>query len=361
MSFVVRWRRGGRKTLGAVGVLTPAEARERAERVLGNIAHGRNPDYGLVGTTKGLSLREFVEKKYSDWVQTNHADPKATLDRIYRCFGCWYDAPLTAISPAVIDRWVAKRLRDGKKGSTINRDLSVLSGALSKACTWDFLLSNPVRKVQKCRVDKLPVTRFLSESERTRLILALRRRDLDRRKARLSANRHRRKRGYPLLPPIGRYSDHLTPTVLINLNTGLRRGELLSMTWKNVDLDRRLLTVPGLNTKNHQSRVVNLNSEAVTVFTRWKRQSSGSFVFANADGKPLKYLKTAWSRVLRMAEIQDFRWHDLRHTFASNLVINGVDLNTVRELMGHSDIAMTLRYAHLSSEHKAEAVEKLCA
>ena len=113
--------------------------------------------------------------------------------------------------------------------------------------------------------------------------------------------------------------------------------------------------------RDGQTRVINLNTEAVSVLEHWKRQSKTTLLFCNGGGERLSYLKTAWSRVLRDAEIEMFRWHDLRHTFASNLVMKGVDLNTVRELLGHSDISMTLRYAHLSSEHKAEAVQKLCA
>ena len=82
-------------------------------------------------------------------------------------------------------------------------------------------------------------------------------------------------------------------------------------------------------------------------------------MFPGPDGDTMVDIKTSWMRLLRLAKIDGFRFHDLRHTFASKLVMRGVDLNTVRELLGHSDIKMTLRYAHLAPTHRAEAVEKL--
>ena len=87
--------------------------------------------------------------------------------------------------------------------------------------------------------------------------------------------------------------------------------------------------------------------------------SADGFVFPSKEGGRLDNIQTAWENVIARAGITAFRWNDLRHTFASKLVMAGVDLNTVRELLGHADIKMTLRYAHLGPEHKAEAVARL--
>jgi integrase len=122
-----------------------------------------------------------------------------------------------------------------------------------------------------------------------------------------------------------------------------------------VDFNRRLLTVEGRNAKNRQTRYVPLNDEAVSVLQNWREQSgTGARVFDVVTG-----FQAAWEKVLKRARISKFRWHDLRHHFASRLVQQGVPLNTVRDLLGHGSVGMSLRYAHLAPDQRREAVAKL--
>jgi integrase len=144
--------------------------------------------------------------------------------------------------------------------------------------------------------------------------------------------------------------------VLLSMNTGMRRGELRKIQWTDVDFDKAILTIRGGYAKSGQTRYVPLNVQALDVLRRWKAQSeeTGAVFWVLRVDK-------SWKAILKRAKIEEFRWHDLRHHFASRLVQRGVDLNTVRELLGHADISMTLRYSHLAPEHKAEAVAKLAA
>jgi integrase len=244
----------------------------------------------------------------------------------------------------------------------MNRDLAALKAALSRAVEWGLLSANPVARMKRLTEDESAIVRYLSADEEIRLREALARRDARRQAARVAANAWRRDRGYELWPEYGVYTDHLTPLVLLALNTGLRRGELFQLRWHDVELTPGLLTVRGAGAKSGQTRHLPLNSEAVRTLEHWKARNAGprDLVFAGASGtEPLDNIKRAWTGVMTMAKISAFRFHDLRHTFASKLVMAGVDLNTVRELLGHSDIAMTLRYTHLAPQHKASAVEKL--
>lgn len=178
-----------------------------------------------------------------------------------------------------------------------------------------------------------------------------------------SANHWRKERGYALLRSRRAlaFTDHLKPLVILSINTGLRRGELFDLDWSNVDLERRILTVAGTTAKSKRTRHVPLNREATLVLQSWRAQSDKAegLVFVNDAGQRFDRVNSSWRRLLKDASISGFRWHDMRHHFASRLVMGGVDLNAVRELLGHSDYAMTLRYAHLAPEHKLKAVEVL--
>lgn len=184
-----------------------------------------------------------------------------------------------------------------------------------------------------------------------------------RRAERDSANHWRRERGYVQLPSLRTvtFTDHVKPLILLSINTGCRRGELFDLTWSNVDLDRRILTVTGATAKSKRTRHIPLNREATLVLQGWREQAeeADGLVFVNEAGERFDRVNFSWRRLLKDADIAAFRWHDMRHHFASRLVMGGVDLNTVRELLGHSDYAMTLRYAHLAPEHKLKAVEVL--
>lgn len=142
------------------------------------------------------------------------------------------------------------------------------------------------------------------------------------------------------------------------MNTGLRLSELTKLEWCNVNLDFAFLTVIDAHSKSGSERHVPLNAGTLAMLKAWTKKADKRYVFANADGVPMSII-SGWPELRARAEIVGFRWHDFRHDFASRLVMAGVALNTVRDLLGHADMKMTLRYAHLSPDCKAAAVALL--
>lgn len=114
-----------------------------------------------------------------------------------------------------------------------------------------------------------------------------------------------------------------------------------------------------VNEKNNESRIIPINQTLHLEFLALFEKREGEYVFPGRNGQPPKDIRTGFSTALKKVGIEDFRFHDLRHTFGSHLVMQGVNLRTVQQLMGHKDIKMTMRYSHLSPEHVQEAVEKL--
>jgi site-specific recombinase XerD len=157
-----------------------------------------------------------------------------------------------------------------------------------------------------------------------------------------------------------RYPEHL-PELEIALNSGIRPSEQYGLTWERVDLTRKVITIP--KSKNGRTRHIPLNSVAVTAFKALQRRSldGAGPVFVTMAGEPLRGYKHWFEPAVAEAGVRDFTWYCLRHTFASRLVMAGVDLRTVAELMGHQQIQMTMRYAHLAPAHTLAAVERLVA
>jgi integrase len=363
MSYVVVYGRGKKVTLGRVDALKPTEARVQAREVMGDVAKGRDPAAERRKRKAG-TLRGFLAEQYGPWVKANRRTGAQTILRVEQVFpAALLNRPIVEITSFQIEQWRSARRKAGLKDSTINRDLDSLRAVLTKAVQWKVLDEHPMRDVKRARLDVIGRLRYLSPNEETRLRAALTAREASRREGRQRFNDWRTERGYKPLPDFGIYADHVAPVVLLALNTGLRRGELFGLSWRDVDLTGARLTVAGASAKSGLTRHVPLNSQAVTVLRDWQPATidPAALVFPGPDGERMFSLKTAWRKIAKDAKLDAFTFHDLRHTFASKLVQAGVDLNTVRELLGHSDIKMTLRYAHLAPEHKAAAVAKLVA
>jgi integrase len=260
-----------------------------------------------------------------------------------------------------VERWIVDRKKLGISPATINRQVGMLKASLARAVKWQILTVNPLSAIKAQRLDKNVKVRFLSDEEEHHLMIALHNREQRRREERNSGNSWRKKRGIEPLEVTcsSDFSDHLFPMVLISLNTGMRRGELFSLTWNNVDLVRQIITVEGACAKSGQTRHIPMNATVLEVFRKLSKSAKSDLIFVGRDGGMFDNVKRSWMRVLKEANINTFRWHDMRHHFASRLVQRGVDLNTVRVLLGHKDLKMTLRYAHLSPQVMAEAVSRL--
>ena len=148
--------------------------------------------------------------------------------------------------------------------------------------------------------------------------------------------------------------EHLAELELA-LHTGLRMSEQYRLRWEDVSLARRTLTIP--RSKNRSARHVPLNRAALSAMEALEKRANGSELVCGGATEPRRWFEP----VLKAAGLNTFSWHCLRHTFASRLVMAGVDIRTVQELLGHKTIAMTVRYSHLAPKHTPAAVERLDA
>lgn len=362
MAYMVSWARNRERSLGRVGTLTLAQARTEAARYLAD-AHEHGEPLAVTRDRRGSttpSLRQFIDDTYMPWFRAHHRGDEKTLYNLDNNFDTIMPQRLDAITGRDLELLRTGWLNAGNKPSTANRKMGSISGVFSRAVDWEYLPSSPLDKIKPLKVDTKGQVRYLLKDEAKNLRNALEVREHRACLERDSANQWRTERNKVLFPDLKEmvFSDHLKPMVLVSLNTGMRRGELFSLTWPMVNFQTKTITVGGDTAKTSETRHIPMNAETFNTLKAWKDQSGESaFVFPGLEGGRMEDVKSAWLKLLKDACIVGFRWHDMRHDFASRLVMAGVPLNTVRDLLGHTDIKMTLRYAHLAPDVKAAAVE----
>lgn len=236
---------------------------------------------------------------------------------------------LNDILPLTIERYKRQRLELGAAPGTINYELAALSACYTLALQWGRAQSNPVQGVRRYRTTPRPAQLLSPEDEATLLA-------------------------------------HCTPAlralVLLALHTGMRAGELTGLRWGQVDLQRRQLTIEAGRAKNHTTRIIPLDRTALAIVQAlYTGQASTALVLLNRHGRPWRGALRVFHMAMLAGGLAPCRLHDLRHTFASRLIQAGADLRAVQELLGHSSLAMTARYAHLAPDQTRRAVALLDA
>jgi integrase len=362
ISYYIEFQRGRRMAIGPASRITASLARDRAKAILAEAFRGNDP-IAAKRRANAQTLGAFIENVYAPWAKANIRTADATVARLKAIFADFLKVKLGGLTPWQIEKWRAERVKAGIKRSTINRNLADLKSSLTKAVGWGLLASNPISSVKLHKLDPNAAVRFLSDDEESCLRQALEKREATMKAERKRYNDWCAARRYPSYPDLEKaeFVDYLRPMVLLSLNTGLRQGEVFGLQWVDVNFQQASITLPGSRTKSGKTRHVPLNQEACEVLTAWRRRTEQGegLVFPNPEGDRFNNVRKSWLGVLAQARIKNFRWHDMRHSFASRLAMAGVDLNTIRDLLGHSDYKMTLRYAHLAPAHKAAAVAKL--
>ena len=274
--------------------------------------------------TRDYTFSELADK-YLEFTAGRLKSHKGLFTFYKKLNGYFGNKTLTAISIADIEAMQSDILKQGLSKAYANRLLIHFKRAFVKAVDWEIIPEDVPNKFKKVKLIKGEIKRlrYLSEEEAERLI--------------------------------SNCEPYLKPIVITALNTGMRKSEILHLTWDRVDLKNRIILLD--KTKNGERREIPVNDTLFNALSCIIRNLRTDYVFYNPDTlKPYYDIKMSWQTALRKSHILDFRFHDLRHTFASRLVMGGVDLTTVKELLGHKDVKMTLRYAHLAAKHIKAAV-----
>jgi len=328
-SWVCEYRVNGkvhRKTLGKKGIITKTQAREMLKEIERKIALG---EFDLLPNhipTLGEFAKEYLAYQRDTVKKRSWRRDEGILKHLCSFFG---DRKLKDITPKDIDDYKQVRLKVVEP-ATVNRELSTLRHLFNLAERWGmFHGKNPV-SISRLLPENNQKERILTYEEEERLLKAC--------------------------------NPSLRAIVTCALHTGMRKSEILTLKWENVDLENNVITIEHTNTKTKRTRRIPINQTLRTLLLKQRLKSGGSeYVFLSEAGKPYKFhdsLKGAFERACKKAGIEGLRFHDLRHTCATRMIEAGASIVAVSRILGHSDIKMTMRYSHPDSSLK-EAVELL--
>lgn len=290
-----------------------------------SIKEGKQPE--IKKKIPNVTFRELAVE-YTKWTERQRAHKQKAI-LINQLVGIFGNHPLRYFTTRMLEQYQTERMQKGNKPATINRHLATIKHMFTKAVEWDFVEDDVLKRVRKVKQleENNRRLRYLSQEECQSLI--------------------------------ENCDTHLRPLVIMALNTGMRVGEIFNLQWdQHIDLKHGFILLD--KTKNGERREIPINETLRATLQSILRRLDIPYVFFNREtNKPYRRVQHSFSTALRKAGIKDFRFHDLRHTFASHLVMAGVDLTTVKELLGHKTLSMTLRYAHLAPSHKIKAVDIL--
>ncbi len=289
----------------------------------------KNPDTQKAETeTNPLLYKEFYQE-YLKWYSKRQKAYKTKKYFLRILPDCFLNSPLNSISTRELNL-LQSQLINGRKTASVNRIMNTVKHSFMKAYEWNLISKEQYEQTQKVKLLKGEVKRlrFLSVDEIQKLLSMC--------------------------------DNHLYLIVFLALHTGMLKGEILNLKWEHVDLKHGLIFLE--DTKNCERREIPLNEAVKDLMRRLyaKRRLDTDYIFVNPDtGKKYLDIKRSFNSACRRAGIKNFRFNDLRHTYASHLVMARVDLTTVSRLLGHKSITMTLRYSHLAPEHMSRAVDIL--
>lgn len=306
----------GRRYRGGVG-----PNKKEAEIVLGKL-RAQVRENRFFDVRKESNQRfDSMAKEYLKYSEVNKRSYKTDVGFIKNLRSHFGGKRLSEITAKMIEEYKIGRSHQVKP-ATVNRELACLKHMFTMAIKWHKATTNPVKEVRLLR-EPAGRLRVLSREEEENLLTAS--------------------------------ASHLKPIIITGLNTGMRRGEVLNLAWEDVSFEQGFLTIN--DTKNGEMRQVPMSQRLTRTLRSVKK--AGSYVFCRKDGTRYGNIVKAFRAAVKRSGIRYCRFHDLRHTFATRLVMAGVDLVTVKELLGHKSIKMTMRYSHPTASHKRWAVEVL--